>query len=311
MQRRSPFRALVTGGAGFIGSHLVEALLAEGADVRVLDDLSTGKRENLPDVPLVEGDLRDDRAVREAVRDRTVIFHLAARTSVPRSVKEPLSCTDINVNGTVRLLEEAVRAGVGRVVFTGSSSVYGDHPELPRREDQPPRPTSPYAASKIAGETFCRAFHRSLKMETTIVRLFNVYGPRQDPDSPYAAVIPLFLTRLKRGEDLPVYGDGLQTRDFTFVEDVVRGFIAAARRGRPDGRIYNLCASAPVTLKELAERIAETTQRRPVIRFEPPRSGDLRDSFGDNRRAREELGFQPSVSLEEGLRRTWLALNRK
>jgi len=294
---------VVTGGAGFIGSSLVRALLQEGRPVRVVDDFSTGRRENLPGgIELLEGDV--GRIAPEAVRGADVVYHLAAIPSVPRSVERPLDTYRAGEEATLALLEAAARAGVRRVVYASSSSVYGDTPELPKREDMPPRPLSPYAVTKLSGELYARAWADRTRLETVSLRFFNVYGPRQDPDSPYAAVIPIFLRRLREGRPLPVYGDGNQTRDFTFVGDVVRGIILAGTVPGVSGRVYNLAGGRPVSVATLAETLARLLGRRAEVEHLPPRPGDIRDSWADVAAARRDLGFAAATPIEEGLRVT-------
>jgi UDP-glucose 4-epimerase len=292
---------VVTGGAGFIGSHLAEALLAAGRRVRVVDDLSTGRRERVPaGAELLEADVND--AADAAVRGAEVVYHLAALPSVPRSVERPLESHRATARGTMAILEAAARAGVRRVVFASSSSVYGDTPTLPKREDMPPRPLSPYAVAKLAGEMYARAFAALGRVETVCLRFFNVYGPRQDPDSPYAAVIPTFLRRAREGRPFPVHGDGLQTRDFTFVGDVVRGILAAGRTPGVSGRVYNIAAGRPISVRDLAREVARILGAPDAVEVLPPRPGDIRDSWADVSAARRDLGFAARVSLEEGLR---------
>jgi UDP-glucose 4-epimerase len=294
---------LVTGGAGFIGSHLARALLAAGRRVRVLDDLSTGRRANLAEgVEFIEGEAAATAG--RAVEGVEVVYHLAAIPSVPRSVERPLESYRANVTATRAVLDAAARAGVRRLVFASSSSVYGDAATLPKREDLPPNPLSPYAVAKLAGELYVRAAAAHSPLETVSLRFFNVYGPRQDPDSPYAAVIPIFLRRLREGRPLPVTGDGAQTRDFTFVGDVVQGIIGAAGATGVSGRVYNLAGGRAITVRELAETLARLAGARVEIEFVPPRPGDIRDSWADVSAARGDLGFEARTSLEDGLRRT-------
>lgn len=289
-------RVLVTGGAGFIGSHLADLLLREGWAVRIVDDLSTGKRANLPaGAEFVEGDLS-----RPPVEGIDTVFHLAAIASVPRSVEHPLESNRANAAGTLAVLRAAAGAGVRRVVYAGSSSVYGDDPELPKRESMTPRPLSPYAVSKLAGEIYCAQAARHWGIETVALRFFNVYGPRQDPKSPYAAVIPIFLERLGRGEPLPIRGDGSQTRDFTYVGDVVRGLLRAAEVPGISGRVFNLAGGKPVSVLDLARAMAPRSE--PV--FLPPRKGDILHSYADPTAVRQALGFVPVTSLETGLAAT-------
>lgn len=294
---------VVTGGAGFIGSALVRALLEAGRPVRVVDDFSTGRRENLPGgIELLEGDVR--LVAPEAVRGASVVYHLAAIPSVPRSVERPLDTYRAAEEATVCLLEAAAREGVRRVVYASSSSVYGDSPELPKHEDLPPRPLSPYAVAKLGGELMARFWASRTALETVCLRFFNVYGPRQDPESPYAAVVPIFLRCLREGRPLPIYGDGNQTRDFTFVGDVVRGIILAGDVPGISGRVYNVAGGRPVAVKTLGETLARLTGRQAELCHLPPRPGDLRDSWADVRAARRDLGFTAETPLEEGLRET-------
>jgi UDP-N-acetylglucosamine/UDP-N-acetyl-alpha-D-glucosaminouronate 4-epimerase len=301
--------SVVTGGAGFIGSHLVEALLSEGRRVRVVDDFSTGRKERVaPGVELLEGDVND--VADAAVRGAEVVYHLAALPSVPRSVERPLPSHRATAQGTLAILQAAEKAGVRRVVYASSSSVYGDTPTLPKREDMPPQPLSPYAAAKLSGELYCRWWGTWSRLETVSLRFFNVYGPRQDPDSPYAAVIPIFTRRLLSGLPMPVNGDGRQTRDFTYVGDVVRGIRAAGAAPGVSGRIYNLAGGSPVSVREMGEALGRILGVPARMDFGPARSGDVRDSFADARAARADLGFETRVSLEEGLRATVEHLRR-
>ncbi len=294
---------VVTGGAGFIGSTLARALLEAGHRVRVADDFSTGRRENVPPgAELLEGDVR--RTADGAVRGAAVVYHLAAIPSVPRSVERPLESHRATAEGTLAVLEAAARGGVRRVVYASSSSVYGDTPALPKREDMPPRPLSPYAVAKLSGELYARSWAERGVPETVSLRFFNVYGPRQDPDSPYAAVVPLFVRRLLEGRPLPVYGDGAQTRDFTFVGDVVRGIILAGEAPGASGRVYNLAAGRPASVADLGRTLAKLAGVRADLDLLPPRPGDIRDSWADVSAARRDLGFDAATPLEEGLRAT-------
>ena len=295
---------VVTGGAGFIGSHVAEELLRLGRRVRVVDDFSTGRRSNVPGgVELVKGDVNDEAA--EAVRGAEVVYHLAALPSVPRSIDRPLECHRATARGTIEVLAAAEKAGVRRVVFASSSSVYGDSPVQPKREDLPPLPLSPYAAAKLAGELYARSWAALTRLETVCLRFFNVYGPRQDPDSPYAAVIPIFIRCLLETRPMPVYGDGLQTRDFTYVGDVVRGLLAAAAAPGVSGRVYNLADGRPVTVLELGRTLARLAGVEARFDHRPPRAGDVRASHADLSATRRDLGVAPAMPLEEGLRRTW------
>jgi UDP-glucose 4-epimerase len=302
-------RVLVTGGAGFIGSNLVRALLARGDDVRVLDNFSTGNRANLAgladDVELVEGELRSYERVHNAVRGVELVFHLGALGSVPRSVQDPLTSGAVNVEGTLNVLLAARDEGIRRVVFASSSSIYGNQAELPLRETIPPDPISPYGVAKLAAERYCVSFTRVYSsFETVVLRYFNVFGPRQDPRSQYAAVVPLFITAIAAGEPVTIFDDGDQSRDFTYVDNVVAANLLAADAEGASGRIFNVSAGAPSTVNELADTIGRLLDKPVERRYLPPRPGDLRNSWADVSEARDALGFEPSVSLEEGLRRT-------
>jgi UDP-glucose 4-epimerase len=302
---------LVTGGAGFIGSHLVHELVRRGHPVRVVDDLSTGSRANLeriaPHVELVVADLRDPKVCQRAVRGIDVVFHVAALPSVPRSFADPWLTHDVNVNATVHLLNACIAAGVRRVVYSSSSSVYGDTEVLPKAEAVEPLPRSPYAVSKLSGEQYVLAMARAGVLEGVALRYFNVFGPRQSPDSPYAAVIPLFLRAALEGAVATVYGDGRQTRDFTYVANVVAANLLAATRPAAEvsGHACNVGAGERVSLIELLEMIGDTTGRPVKWQTVPPRAGDVRDSQAGLERAGDVLGYMPCVSLADGLRATW------
>jgi UDP-glucose 4-epimerase len=304
-------RVLVTGGGGFIGSNLVRALLERGDEVRVLDNFSTGSRSNLEglNVEVVEGELRSYERVHNAVRGTDVVFHLGALVSVPRSVQDPLTSSAVNVEGTLNVLLAARDEGVRRVVYSSSSSVYGTRRDLPVTEDQPPDPLSPYGVAKLAAERYCVSFARVYEsFETVVVRYFNVFGPRQSPHSQYAAVIPLFITAIANGMPIRVEGDGEQRRDFTYVANVVDGTLRAADADGANGRIFNVAASAPVSVNQVADTIGAILGKPVERRFEPPRPGDIRDSWADVTAARTVLGWEPTVDLEDGLRRTIAAL---
>lgn len=294
---------LVTGGAGFIGSHLVDALVEAGNRVRVLDDLSNGRRENVhPDAELVVGSLADPDAVTHAVAGTELVFHLGALGAVSRSVADPLTTDRVNVHGTLSVLTKACDAGVRRVVFASSSSVYGGAEIVPTPESAPLRPRSPYAVSKMAGEWYTRSFPGMFPIETVALRYFNVFGPRQRPDAAYAAVIPLFATALLDGKQPVVYGDGQTTRDFTYVSDVVAANLAAA--GAPSsvsGGVYNIAPGSSSTLLELLDILGELIGRDPDPIFADPRPGDVPRSCADASAARQDLGWAPSVTLAEGL----------
>ncbi len=304
---------VVTGGAGFIGSHLVERLLRDHRDarLRVLDDFSTGHLQNLEFAPVVgarleiiRGDIRDRPTVERVATGADVIFHQAAMRSVPRSVADPLGANDHNVNGTLSVLEAARRAGVRRIVYASSSSVYGDRPELPKREDQPPAPISPYAVSKAAGEQYAAVWHRLYGVETVGLRYFNVFGPRQDPASEYAAVIPRFILWALKGIPLEVHGDGTQSRDFTYIDNVVEANCLAAEAPDAAGLAFNVGCGERVSLLEIAARLEELIGRPVARRHTPARPGDVPHTLADIARAKRLLGYTPLVPFDEGLRRT-------
>ena len=302
-------KTLVTGGAGFIGSNVVRALLGRGDDVRVLDNFSTGNRANLAglggDVELVEGELRSYERVHNAVRGIEVVFHLGALGSVPRSVQDPLTSSAVNVEGTLNVLLAARDEGIRRVVFASSSSIYGNQAELPLRESMAPDPISPYGVAKLAAERYCVSFSRVYDtLEAVVLRYFNVFGPRQDPRSQYAAVVPLFITAIAAGEPITIFDDGEQSRDFTYVDNVVAANLLAADAEGASGQIFNVSAGAPTSVNGLAEAIGRLLGKEVERRYLPPRAGDLRNSWADVSKARNVLGYETSVSLEDGLRRT-------
>jgi UDP-glucose 4-epimerase len=302
---------LVTGGAGFIGSNLVRALLERGENVRVLDNFSTGNRENLDglDVQVVEGELRSYERVHNAVRDVEVVFHLGALGSVPRSVQDPLTSSAVNVEGTLNVLLAARDEGVRRVVFSSSTSVYGSTRELPTTEATAPDPLSPYGVAKLAAERYCVSFSRVYdSFETVVLRYFNVFGPRQSPYSQYAAVIPRFIHAIARGEPVTIHGDGEQSRDFTYVANVVRATISAADADGASGRSFNVAAGEPASVNHVADTIGAILGKPVEKRFAPRRAGDISNSWADLTAARKVLGYEPTVGLEEGLRRTVEAL---
>ncbi|HJR36409.1 MAG TPA: NAD-dependent epimerase/dehydratase family protein [Gemmatimonadales bacterium] len=300
---------LVTGGAGFIGSHVAEELVKRGHPVRVVDNLSTGTEANLShlrgDLELVIGDLRDPAVCRSVCAGMELVFHLAALPSVPRSMADPWASHDHNVNGTVQLLLASREAGVRRMVYSSSSSVYGDTAVLPKVESVEPLPRSPYAAAKLAGEQCVLAYARAGILEGVALRYFNVFGPRQRPDSAYAAVIPLFFHAALSGTPAQVNGDGGQTRDFTYIENVVGANLLASRAPAADGWPINVGAGERTSLLELLEQIRKVTGVPIRIEHQAPRPGDVRDSLADLSRGGELLGYRPSVSLGEGLKRTW------
>ena len=299
---------LVTGGAGFIGSHLVRGLVARGDQVRVLDNLSTGHLHNLAGVSdqidLIQGDLRDEAVVARAVQGVDTIFHEAALASVPRSVAFPLESHAHCATGTLVLLNAARQANVRRVVYAGSSSAYGNLPFSSKREADFPTPLSPYAAAKLAGEFYCQAFFQTYGLETVCLRYFNVFGPRQDPSSPYSAVIPIFIAKLLQGERPIIYGDGLQSRDFTYVENVVNANLKAAATQGAAGMTFNVGTGRSVSLLVILEHIQQMLGTKISPHMEPPRVGDVRDSLADISQTEKVLGYAPQVDLEEGLRKT-------
>lgn len=299
---------LVTGGGGFIGSHIAEALVQRGDTVRILDNLCTGFTANFAsfadDIEFIEGDICDPSIVAKAVKGVDCIFHEAALASVPLSVERPLDSNAACVTGTVNILDQAQRAGVRRVVYAGSSAAYGDRPNSSKRESDPPMILSPYAAAKLAGELYCHAFYRSQGLETVCLRYFNVFGPRQDPDSAYSAVIPLFITRLLGGGSPVVYGDGLQSRDFTFVENVVHGNLLAAEATDAPGNTFNIADGRSTTLLQLLKLLEELLQVEVKPVHEPARVGDVRESLADITAARTILSYEPKVTFEEGLRKS-------
>ncbi len=299
---------LVTGGAGFIGSHLVDRLCREGHRVRVLDNFATGRRENLAAMPdgveLVEGDVQSYEQVHRCVSGCELVFHEAAVPSVPRSVRDPLTSHAANVTGTLNVLLSARDEGVRRVVFASSSSTYGANRELPAREQTPALPISPYAVGKLAAEGYCRAFFEVYGLETVALRYFNIFGPRQDPLSEYAAVIPRFITSMLEGRSPVVYGDGEQSRDFTYVDNAVAANLLAADAEGVAGQTFNIACGATISLNALLEELGEITGTGIAAVHEEPRPGDVRNSLADISRAREALGYEPEIDLREGLSRT-------
>lgn len=306
---------LVTGGSGFIGSHLVEVLLQTEAAVRVLDNLSSGRRENLQEVlqhssrrdrfTLIEGDITDRRTVDEAMRGVDYVLHQAALPSVQRSVEDPISSNLVNVEGTLNVLAAARDAGVKRVVYASSSSVYGDSPTLPKIEDMPTNPLSPYAVSKLAAEGYCRAFTRVYGLETVALRYFNVFGPRQDPRSQYAAVVPRFIDALLQQRSPVIFGDGKQSRDFTFIDNVVQANLLAMRAPGVAGEVFNIACGESVDLLTVLHVLAECSGQAVTPEFEAPRAGDVRHSLADISKAQRMLGYQPLTPFRAGLQRTF------
>jgi nucleoside-diphosphate-sugar epimerase len=309
-------RTLVTGGAGFIGSHLVEQLLRRGDSVRVLDNFSTGTRQNLDEVcdrsgirlgqgniDLLEGDLRDAGIIKAAVRDMDLVFHLAAFVSVPQSMIDPETCYAVNVSGTVALLEAARHARVRKVVLSSSTAVYGDTDVFPTTEETALQPLSPYALSKQVNELYARLYTLTLGLPVIALRYYNVYGPRQRPDSDYAAAIPIFVRRLVTGKAITLFGDGKQSRDFIFVNDVVRANLLAAG-SEAAGKAFNICTGQETNLLDLLEELSELFPQQPEVRFEAPRPGDIYRSVGCPAQAETSFGFRTQTTLADGLAQT-------
>ncbi len=299
---------VVTGGAGFIGSHTVEELVRRGETVVVLDDLSSGKEENLAEIrskiSFIKGSITDLEAVRKAVQSADYVLHLAARTSVPRSVKDPLETNKINVEGTLNVLVAARDAKVKRVVFAASSSAYGETPTLPKVESMQPAPISPYGVAKYAGELYAQAFGHVYGLENVCLRYFNIFGPRQDPGSPYSGVLAKFCCAFLEGTPPVVFGDGEQSRDFTYVENAVAANLLACTAPNASGKVFNIGTGGRVTLNQTLALLGKLSGASPEIKYDPPRDGDILDSQADISQARELLRYEPSVDFEEGLRRT-------
>ena len=296
---------LVTGGAGFIGSHIVEELVRRGEKVRVLDNFSTGKRENLTpfleQIELIEGDIRSYHIVREAVQGVDYILHQGALPSVPRSINDPITTNEVNVGGTLNILDAARDAGVKRVVYASSSSVYGANRELPKREDMMPQPISPYAVAKLTGEKYCHVFSRTYGLETVALRYFNVFGQRQDPQSAYSAFIPKFIVGMLEEKRLIIDGDGTQSRDFTFVKNVVAANLLAVEAEGVSGEVFNAACGEAMSLNEVVDHIRQALGCEGDIAYGPPRSGDVPMSLADISQARALLGYEPKVPVQEGL----------
>lgn len=302
-------KSVVTGGAGFIGSHLAEHLLMEGDEVHIIDDLSTGHRRNLPPgAKFHHASVTDAAALLDVFRGATRVFHQAALPSVPRSIENPVASYEANATGSLRVLEAARHADVEKVVLASSSSVYGDTPTLPKAEEAREVPLSPYASAKLMSEISAAVYHRTYGLRTTCLRYFNVYGPRQDPNGAYAAVVPRFASAAWKGEPVTIFGDGLQTRDFTFVEDVVNANLLASHKGRGDGLAINVGGGMRITIVDLAKKIIALTGARSSIVHAPGRKGDVRDSLASLTRAREAIGYEPKTPIESGLKETIRAL---
>jgi len=301
---------LVTGGAGFIGSHIVEELINRGENVRVLDNFSTGRRENiqpfLDKIELIEGDIRSYHIVRQAVNGIDFILHQAALPSVPRSIKDPITTNEVNVVGTLHILDAAKEAGVKRVVFASSSSIYGNSEVLPKREDMPPNPLSPYANSKLAAENYCRIFASIYGLETVCLRYFNVFGPRQDPNSQYSAVIPKFIQMIKNDKRPIIYGDGEASRDFTYVSNVVNANILACIAKDAVGEVYNIACGKSITINQLVKKIADILGKKSEPVYEDPRPGDVKHSYASIIKATRYLGYKVNEDFDSGLSVTML-----
>ena len=299
---------LVTGGAGFIASHIAEACVLRGDKVRVLDNLSAGFMHNLDpirdQIEFIKGDVAEESVTAQAMQGIELVFHQAALASVPLSIERPMETHRACVTGTLNVLHQAAKAGVRRVVYAASSSAYGDRPYSAKRESDLPQVLSPYAAAKLAGELYCQAFYHSFGLETVGLRYFNVFGPRQDPASPYSAVIPLFVTAILSGNPPTIYGDGSQSRDFIFVKNVVRGNLLAAESPAAAGRIFNMAEGRQTSLLQLLNVLSDLLGQSVEPNFQPARVGDVRESLADMTLARATLGYEPLTSLEEGLRQT-------
>ncbi len=310
-------RYLVTGGAGFIGSNLVERLLENGESVRVIDNFSTGKAENLAPfmdkIELINGDIRYLNTVIEAMKDVDYVLHQAALPSVPRSVETPLESNDVNTNGTLNLLYAAKESGVKRFVYAASSSAYGESPTLPKVETMQTSPLSPYAVNKLAGEYNCKAFYNVYGLETVAVRYFNIYGRRQDPNSFYSAVIPKFIKIMLMGEQPVIYGDGEQSRDFTYIDNVLNANLRACKAPvKAAGRVMNIACGERITLNKLAQELKQLLNVDIDPKYGEPRAGDIKDSLADVDLAKELIGYEPEVLIDEGLKRTvdWFLENK-
>jgi nucleoside-diphosphate-sugar epimerase len=302
-------RYVVTGGAGFIGSNTVEELVRRGHSVVVLDDLSSGKEDNLAElrtkITFIKGSIGDIEVVRKAMHEAEFVLHLAARTSVPRSVKDPIETNRINIDGALNVLVAARDAKVKRVVFAASSSAYGETPTLPKVETMQPEPISPYGVTKFVGELYAQTFGRCYGMENVSLRYFNIFGPRQDPSSPYSGVLAKFCTAYLEESQPVIFGDGEQTRDFTYVENAVQANLLACEAPNVSGKVFNIGTGARFSLNQTVELLSKISGKQLQVKYDPPRDGDIRDSLADITRARQFLGYHPQVGFEEGLGRTF------
>lgn len=302
-------RYVVTGGAGFIGSNTVEELVRRGHSVVVLDDLSSGKEDNLAElrtkITFIKGSIGDIEVVRKAMHEAEFVLHLAARTSVPRSVKDPIETNRINIDGALNVLVAARDAKVKRVVFAASSSAYGETPTLPKVETMQPEPISPYGVTKFVGELYAQTFGRCYGMENVSLRYFNIFGPRQDPSSPYSGVLAKFCTAYLEESQPVIFGDGEQTRDFTYVENAVQANLLACEAPNVSGKVFNIGTGARFSLNQTVELLSKISGKQLQVKYDPPRDGDIRDSLADISLARQFLGYHPQVGFEEGLGRTF------
>jgi nucleoside-diphosphate-sugar epimerase len=302
-------RYLVTGGAGFIGSNTVDELVRRGHSVVVLDDLSAGKEENLAEVrnkiTFIKGSITDIEVIRKAIFEAEFVIHLAARTSVPRSMKDPVETNRINIDGTLNVLVAARDARVKRVVFAASSSAYGETPTLPKTEDMPPMPISPYGVTKYVGELYAQTFGRCFGLENVCLRYFNIFGPRQDPGSPYSGVMAKFCTAFLEETEPVIFGDGTQSRDFTFVDNAVQANLLACEAPNASGKVFNVGTGHRISLNDIVACLGKVSGKPLAPRYDPPRDGDIRDSQADITRARHYLGYEPTVQFGEGLERTF------
>ena len=302
-------RYLVTGGAGFIGSNTVDELVRRGHSVVVLDDLSAGKEDNLAEVrnkiTFIKGSITDIEVIRKAIFEADYVIHLAARTSVPRSMKDPVETNRINIDGTLNVLMAARDAKVKRIVFAASSSAYGETPTLPKREDMQPMPISPYGVTKYVGELYLQTFGRCYGLENVCLRYFNIFGPRQDPSSPYSGVLAKFCTAFLEETEPVIYGDGSQSRDFTYVDNAVHANLLACEAPNATGKVFNVGTGARISLNDVVDTLGRISGKPLAPRYDPPRDGDIRDSQADITRARDYLGYEPQVLFAEGLERTF------